>query len=291
MSTKIEWTDLTWNPFTGCSKISPACDNCYAEAMAKRLQKIPATAEKYKNGFTPTFHPSELDKPKSWKKPCRIFVVSMGDFFHPANSFDDIAKVFDVMSKVNHHTYFLLTKRPEKIKPFIDFYSYHSDDWVSLTNVWIGVTAENQSMADKRIPILLDAWPLRAFVSLEPMLGPISLLNFMPVFAQNRLYFHDSGNLDWVIVGGETGRAARPMQPNWAKSIEYRCQQSHVPFFFKKWGSNCSHISNEILNAPITRERHDHSRNIPNKIGIILKPNLTDATAQLSRVAPNNPLL
>jgi protein gp37 len=281
MSTKIEWTDHTWNPFTGCSKISPACDNCYAEVMAKRLQKIPTTAEKYKNGFIPTFHPSALDKPKSWKNPCRIFVVSMGDIFHPANSFEDIAKVFEVIRNVDRHTYFLLTKRPERIKPFINFYSYHTGDWVSLTNIWIGVTAENQTMADKRIPLLLDAWPRRAFVSIEPMLGPISLLNYIPALAGNRLYFHSSGNLDWVIVGGETGRNARPMQPNWVKSIEYRCQQSHVPFFFKKWGSNSSHISNEILNENVTRERHDRSRDIPAEIGLILKPIINPATARL----------
>jgi protein gp37 len=249
--TKIQWTDKTWNPFTGCSKVSAACDNCYAEKMALRLKQIPATAEKYKNGFTPTFHYDELHTPSKWKKPQRIFVVSMGDIFHSNNSNLEIGSVFEVMLKENQHTYFILTKRPQNMKRFLKWFhsynhtSYNDNDF---THIWFGVTAENQQMANKRLKILCSIPEVNKFVSIEPMLGPINIIKWLP---KNDKQKQTHNLLSWVIVGGETGNNARPMHPLWVSSILKQCEKTLVPFFFKSWGKWTSFFSYKNNNTRV----------------------------------------
>lgn len=246
-TSKIEWTDKTWNPFTGCSPISEGCANCYAAQFAKRLEANPITAEKYKNGFTPTFHPELLDEPGKWIKPQRIFVVSMGDLFHKDNSFMDIQAVFETMIKYPQHTYFVLTKRPELMLRFVK--SSLLMNQIGKCNIYLGVSAENQKQADSRIPVLLEAidhlkfcnnpltFNIKSFVSIEPMIGPVNLFNYLPAIIGHNKFCHNNGDLDWVVCGGESGANARPYHPNWIYSLRNQCEYSQVPFFFKSFGS------------------------------------------------------
>lgn len=232
-TTRIEWADATWNPMTGCTHVSEACDHCYAERIAGR--NLPVTAS---HGFTPTFHPNRLDIPLQWRKPRRIFVCSMSDLFHPAFTDEQINLVINVMwLQAPQHTYMVLTKRPERMRDII------LEHWSPkrmvcgrmlqpLRNLWLGVTAENQQAVDERIPILLDTPAAVRFVSVEPMLGPIS--GWRSLVAPGLWSWND---LDWVILGGETGPGARPMQPEWATDVYQQCQSASVPFFFKQPGS------------------------------------------------------
>lgn len=243
---KIEWTDQTWNPIIGCTKISHGCNNCYAETMAKRLSGIKTTAY-YKNvifqhplavnygkwnGQT-HFAESQLKKPLKWKKPRMIFVSSMGDLFHESVSFMDIRKVYDVIRKCPQHTFQILTKRPERMKDFyLEYYGFQNE-----SNIWLGVTAENQELANKRIPILLQIPAKVHFVSVEPMLSAVDLsLWFYSIFLQ--LPYNDI--IDWVICGGESGSNARPINPDWVRNLRDQCQELSVPFFFKQWGNKKS---------------------------------------------------
>jgi len=258
--TKIEWAERTWNPITGCTKISAGCKNCYAERMSKRL------AGRYgydkDNPFKVTFHPNRLEEPLRWRKPQMVFVCSMGDLFHEDVPEDWINRVFAVMALCPQHTFLVLTKRPERMKMFIeDYYAYESPSGDeqgvhTQANVWLGVTAENQEMADKRIPILLQTPAAKRFVSVEPMLGVVDLtqthtdsnaitLNALTGIPYDWDYEQwipedDIGSkLDWVICGGETGHGARPMHPDWARGLKDQCVNAGVPFFFKSWGDYC----------------------------------------------------
>lgn len=256
---KIEWTEKTWNPVSGCTKISDGCKNCYAETMAKRLKAMGAKG--YENGFAVTLHPSRLREPLERKKPTMYFVCSMGDLFHEDVPFEFIDRVFAIIALTPHLTYQILTKRPERMRQYferlkINNVYYLKVPWENLpaskgygdlfvanppfANVWLGVTAENQEQADKRIPILLDTPAALRFVSIEPMLGEISLekqhrkmVGDKPAYPCSENYLLD---LDWVIVGGETGTGARPLQYEWVKDIQEQCKAAHIPFFFKKWG-------------------------------------------------------
>ena len=256
---KIEWTEKTWNPASGCTKISDGCKNCYAEKMAYRLQAMGTKG--YENAFEVTLHPEKLDEPLKHKKPTMYFVCSMGDLFHKDVPFDYIDQIFAIMALTPQHTYQVLTKRPERMREYferlkINNVYYLKVPWENLpvskgygdlfvanppfANVWLGVTAENQEQADKRIPILLDTPAALRFVSIEPMLGEISLekqhrkmVGDKPAYPCSENYLFD---LDWVIVGGETGAGARPLQYEWVKDIQAQCKAANVPFFFKKWG-------------------------------------------------------
>lgn len=246
MSTKIEWADITSNPFVGCSKCSPACDNCYAERFAARLAKNPKTAAKYAgvvdedgkwNGWI-----SELDMTcfdKLPKKPSRIFLGCMTDFFHENTDFDDQEKILNRIAHTEQHTFLLLTKRPVNA-----WKRYHT----MLPNVWLGVTVCNQKEADEKIPLLLDIPAAVRFISFEPLLGPINLWRWFPDGAcptpapvacglermtKNPEY---ENGIHWVICGGETGIGARPMHPDWVRSLRDQCVAAGVPFFFKSWG-------------------------------------------------------
>lgn len=245
--TNIEWTGHTWNPLSGCTKVSDGCKNCYAEKMANRLQAMGAKG--YENGFAVTLHPDKLDEPLSRKKPTIYFVCSMGDIFHKDVDNLFIFKIFDVMQRCPQHTFQVLTKRPERLKQIMRYMRDHAvhingktdREFIdSIKHIWLGVTAENQEEADERIPILLDTLAAVRFVSIEPMLGEINLqklhrkmVNGAPAYPCNEPYLFD---LDWVIVGGETGANARPMHPDWVRSIQKQCEEAKVPFFFKQWG-------------------------------------------------------
>lgn len=244
MSTKIEWADETWNPITGCSPVSAGCNNCYARRMANRLRGrhgYPAD-----NPFKVTLHPDRLEQPLRWRKPRRVFVCSMGDLFHEDVRDYQFYQVYEVMERCSHHTFLLLTKRPEIAKAVLT--RYEGRTW-PLPNVWLGVTAEDQTAADERIPILLKIPAALRFVSVEPMLGLVDL-NQIIVPGDNPMEYHVSAlheqhddclydspsQLDWVICGGESGPGARPMQPEWPRSLRDQCQAAGVPFFFKQWG-------------------------------------------------------
>lgn len=248
--TKIEWADRTINPVTGCTPISPGCNNCYAKRMAKRL----AGRYGYPNGdgFNVTLHPgrlADIEALAKVKKPQRVFVGSMTDLFHPEVPFDFLRRLWADMSNpfVNHHTFMILTKRPGRMLEFFDWMEMQEFKVETyLPNIWVGVTAENQEQADKRIPLLLQTPVTVRFVSVEPMLGPVDLTNIYyenvtAIDALNGLHGfpkpHAEGpKLDWVICGGETGPGARPMHPDWARSLRDQCQAAVVPYFFKQWG-------------------------------------------------------
>jgi protein gp37 len=209
----IEWTEATWNPLTGCDKISPGCANCYAERMSLRLRLM--GQPNYKNGFDLTLHPHALDLPLKWKKPQRIFVNSMSDLFHKDVPADFIQQVFATMRQASWHRFQILTKRSDRLAelgPTID--------WPA--NVWMGVSVESADYAF-RIDHLRGVGAAVRFLSIEPLLGPIPHL--------------DLERIHWVIVGGESGPGARPMRAEWVIEIRDQCRRVGVPFFFKQWGS------------------------------------------------------
>jgi len=208
----IEWTEMTWNPVTGCTKISPGCKFCYAERMSKRLNGM--GVENYKNGFRLTVHPHMLDRPLAWKKPSIIFVNSMSDLFHTSVPDDFIIKVFDTMNRAFWHQFQVLTKRPERV---LDMNKHLN--WTP--NIWIGTSVENEDYVS-RIDALRNTSAKIKFLSLEPLLGELKNLNLR--------------NINWVIVGGESGFRPRPMNPDWVIDIKKQCRKQKVPFFFKQWG-------------------------------------------------------
>lgn len=208
----IEWTESTWNPITGCNKISPGCKHCYAERMAFRLQAM--GQPNYANGFNLTLHEHMLEHPLNWKKPQVIFVNSMSDLFHTNVPLNFIQKVFHTMRRAHWHQFQILTKRSERLLELSS-----QIDWPD--NVWMGVSVENEDYAF-RIDHLRQTGAKTKFLSLEPLLGPLKNLELR--------------NIDWVIVGGESGPGARPMQPEWVTDIRDQCLKTNVPFFFKQWG-------------------------------------------------------
>ena len=230
-TTKIEWADAVWNPITGCTTISEACDHCYAKRMANRLRGRYGYPAHWP--FRVTFHPYRLSDPLKLKKSRRIFVCSMGDLFHEDVKKDWIDAVWSTMAEARQHTFQVLTKRPERMREYI--LDRKRRGWKpDCNNIWLGVTAENQTRADERVPILLQIPAAVRFVSVEPMLGHINLQSFL---AANELHEIDGGpRIDWVICGGETGPGARPVHPDWVRSLRDQCTSAGVPFFFKGWG-------------------------------------------------------
>lgn len=293
-ATNIEWTDATWNPTTGCDRVSPGCDNCYAMTLAPRLKAM--GSPRYQNdgnpatsgpGFGFTMHPEALDQPLRWTRPRRIFVNSMSDLFHSDMDPYFLARVFAVMALARQHTFQVLTKRPGRMRSILrapDFYEQVNRQVMDLLptvrnrairdriagaqsawqplfrwplpNVWLGTSVEDQKRADLRIPALLDTPAAVRFLSCEPLLGPVDLTHMdvegrltdgywiNALSGRNRDMgrpCRDVASIDWVIVGGESGRGARPMHPDWARSLRDQCTAARVPFLFKQWGGHDEH--------------------------------------------------
>lgn len=211
---RIEWTELTWNPTVGCTKISPGCKNCYAETMARRLQAMGMYG--YENGFNLSLMPKRLGEPLARVKPTIYFVNSMSDLFHEKVPFSYIRQVFDVMWKAKQHAFQVLTKRAERMARFCEAVAVPP-------NVWLGVSVENRKHGLPRVPILQSINVRVRFLSIEPLLEDLGTF--------------DLGGIRWVIVGGESGRRARPMKPAWVDGIKQQCDGAGVAFFFKQWGA------------------------------------------------------
>ncbi len=265
-TTSISWTEKTWNPVSGCSPASEGCANCYAKRMAQRLRGrfgYPADEP-----FRVTLHPERLEEPLRLRKPSRIFVCSMSDLFHEDVPFEFVDQVFDVMATARKHTFMVLTKRPRRLLEYARSRTRETGEgYLNEGNVWLGVTAENQARADERIPILLETPAAVRFVSIEPMLGPVNLNNikYRPgdegwLSAFNEGAWPELGHVDWVIAGGETGPNARPMHPDWARSLRDQCQAVGVPFHFKSWGAyrEACAPDDPIWNGQSPNLKHEH---------------------------------
>ena len=247
--TKIEWCDRVWNPVTGCSPVSAGCDHCYAARMANRLRGRCGYPKD--DPFRVTLHPEKLELPLHWKKPQKIFVNSMSDLFHDDVPFEWVDKVFATISLAWRQTFIILTKRPERMKQYITSdrlnhkrigYSQFGKllNW-PLKNLWLGVSIEDQQTANERTPLLLLTPAAKRLVSVEPMLGTVNVKKYLRYYCDCGICnFCNGGNspdmIDWVICGGETGPSARPMHPDWVRSLRDQCAAANVPFFFKSWG-------------------------------------------------------
>lgn len=223
----IEWTEMTWNPVTGCTKISPGCKNCYAERMAERLQAM--GQPNYANGFEVTLHEHMLERPLQWKSPRTVFVNSMSDLFHKDVPIEFIQQVFAIMRRASQHQFQVLTKRSERLLELDRVI-----DWPP--NVWMGVSVENADYVF-RIDHLRQTHGRIKFLSLEPLLGPLSQLNLL--------------NINWVIVGGESGPKARPIREEWVTEIRDQCLINDIPFFFKQWGGTNKKKSGRELDGSL----------------------------------------
>jgi len=224
-ASKIEWTETTWNPVTGCTKISEGCLNCYAERMANRLYAM--NNDRYKNGFRVTLHPDLIEMPLKWKAPRLIFVNSMSDLFHKEVPFSFILKLFQIMRKSHWHTFQIVTKRSERLLELSG-----KLDWPA--NIWMGVTVESKRHIN-RIKDLSQVPAVIKFLSMEPLLSDFPEL---PI-----------SKMDWVIVGGESGPRSRPVQRNWVRNIRENCLSNNVPFFFKQWGGINKKRNGRILDG------------------------------------------
>jgi protein gp37 len=221
----IEWTEMTWNPTTGCTKISAGCKYCYAEVMARRLQAM--GVDKYKDGFALRLHQDALAIPYSWKSPKIVFVNSMSDLFHKDIPLAFIKKVFGTMNENPQHTFQVLTKRADILL------KYHQElHWTH--NIWMGVSVENEK-AMHRIALLQETNARVKFLSCEPLIGPLADINLKKI--------------DWVIVGGESGRRPRSMDADWVLDIQQQCRQAKVAFFFKQWGGANKKKTGRLLNG------------------------------------------
>jgi len=230
LKSAIEWTETTWNPVTGCTKVSEGCENCYAERFAIRLQGM--GVPKYKNGFKLTIHPEALQEPLHWRKPRLVFVCSMSDLFHPDVPTNFIRKLFEIMSNLEQHTFQVLTKRPKRMKELSKFLFW-------TRNIWVGTTVENDKYYH-RIYNLVEVPAKVRFISAEPLLGPLHNLPLK--------------GINWVIVGGESGPGARYISPAWVREIRDRCVDSGVAFFFKQWGGVNKKRNGRVLDNKIWNE-------------------------------------
>lgn len=217
VNTKIEWTDATWNPVRGCTKVSPGCAHCYAETFAERFRGVPG--HPYEQGFDLRLVPGKLSEPFTWSKPQMVFVNSMSDLFHRDVPDEYIVLVAEVMATANWHTYQVLTKRSDRLLNLLQSKLAFA---ASLQHIWWGVSVENRKHGLPRVKDLRKANPAMAFLSVEPLLEDLG--DF------------DLSEIDWVIVGGESGPGARPMKTEWVTRISQQCRDAQVPFFFKQWG-------------------------------------------------------
>lgn len=243
--TKIEWTDKTWNPVTGCTKHSAGCAHCYAEVMARRLQGM--GKPKYRNAFSVTMHPDDLDEPKKWSKSCNIFVCSMGDLFHKDVPFEFVDRVMETIKKTPRHRYQILTKRAERMQ---EYFNQHDVP----RNAWLGVTVECKD-TKYRIDCLRELNARVLFLSCEPLIEDLGEMNLE--------------GIDWVIVGGESGLQARPMQESWALNIKQQAEEAGAAFFFKQWGTWGSdgkkrnkHANGKLLQGKVVQQMPKERRTL-----------------------------
>lgn len=229
-NSSIEWTEATWNPVTGCSKVSQGCKHCYAERMAKRL--VAMGNPRYENGFNVTLHHDLISLPYKWVKPRKVFVNSMSDLFHEDVPLEFIQQVFNTMNDTPQHTYQILTKRAKRLNEL-------ASHLIWGPNIWMGVSVENESVLD-RIDFLRDVPASIRFLSCEPLLGPLTNM--------------DLTNIHWVIVGGESGPKSRPMLEEWAWDIKENCERNEVAFFFKQWGGVQKHKTGRLLKENLYEE-------------------------------------
>jgi protein gp37 len=261
-NSSIEWTDTTWNPVRGCTKVSPGCAHCYAETFAERFRGV--KGHPYEQGFDLWLVPEKLTEPLSWKKPRRVFVNSMSDLFQDGVSDSFIQAVFTTMAQTPRHTYQVLTKRPERMQRLLTDWNWSGlilrEGWGSvLPNVWLGVSVENQHFSDERIPLLLQTPAAVRFISAEPLLEAVDLRGGLG-------FEYDDQNtgeripvpaLDWVIVGGESGHGARPFDIVWARSIISQCKAAGVACFVKQLGSNADNSAQPdgtLIQADLNRK-------------------------------------
>ena len=283
--TGIEWTDATWNPVTGCSHVSPGCEHCYAEMLSLRhgWSKKPWTAQNAAENVV--LHPDRLTQPFAWRKPRRVFVNSMSDLFHERIPDDFLDRVFGVMAGSSRHVFQVLTKRPERMREYVrgladihgsgrgfarldaaarsvgvalSFEGIPLVPW-PIPNVWLGVSVEDQRRADERIPLLAGTPARVRFLSCEPLLGPIDLTHKLRV-APSPYRIH------WVIVGGESGSGARPMQAEWALTIRDQCSATGAAFFFKQWGGTGNKRGHD--QAMLDGVRHTAMPILPNAVAV-----------------------
>lgn len=240
-NSKIEWTESSWNPVTGCDKISEGCKNCYAERMSRRLKAI--GSPNYCNGFKLTLHPEFLELPLKWKKPRMIFVNSMSDLFHKDVPSQYILDVFNVMNRANNHIFQVLTKRSDRLLELSPYLPWSR-------NIWMGVTIENNDYLF-RLEHLKKADSAVKFLSFEPLLGSIEETDFT--------------GIDWIIAGGESGPSSRPLNPQWIRDIRNYCIDQNIPFFFKQWGGFNKKKNGRVLDGKIWDEmpKQSFSKNIP----------------------------
>lgn len=229
-NSSIEWTQMTWNPVTGCTKVSQGCKHCYAEKMAKRLKAM--GVDRYSDGFQLTLHPDLIELPKRWRQPRVVFVNSMSDLFHEDVPVEFIQRVFDTMAACPQHTFQVLTKRSERLREICDHLPW-SD------NVWMGVSVEDHKVIS-RIADLQHCPALTRFLSCEPLIGPLDNL--------------DLAGVHWLIAGGESGPGARPMDPAWVLSLRDQCREQQVAFFFKQWGGKRKHTTGRELEGRVYSE-------------------------------------
>lgn len=298
----IQWTDATWNPVTGCTKVSQGCKHCYAEPMFERLAMNEGTVYTGRKFTDVVCHSERLVQPLRWARGRVIFVNSMSDLFHESVPFEFIASVFAVMGVTCRHTYQILTKRPDRMLAFFDWVHEEvglsewaaderiRDHWPEgvpwerydncgpaypYQNVWLGVSVEDQATADERIPKLLETPAAVRFISAEPLLGPVDLMRhgmMAPARSNPERPWYGQGeqiNLDWVIAGGESGPKARPCHPDWIRSLRDQCAAAGVPFWFKQWGS---WVPWDVKNDPDLGRRTHRMRVRP---GRLLKPDGT----------------
>ena len=227
---RIEWTDATWNPIRGCSKVSPGCKHCYAETFAERFRGVPG--HPFEQGFTLRIVPEKLNEPLSWRRPRKVFVNSMSDLFHEAVPSDYIASVGSVMKRADRHTFQVLTKRHDRMRRLLE----GELRWMgALANVWFGVSVENRHHGLPRIDALRRTPAMVRFVSMEPLLEDLGDV--------------DLTEIHWVIAGGESGPRARTVRTDWLLGIERQCRERGVPFFFKQWGGARKHATGRTLNG------------------------------------------
>jgi protein gp37 len=275
--TRIEWTSATWNPTTGCDRVSSGCDHCYALTLAKRLKaagnrryQVDGDPRRSGPGFGLTLHWDKIEQPLKWRDPRFVFVDSMSDLFHAKVPIEFIERVFNVMADASQHRFQILTKRAGRMASVLRRICPDP-----IPNVWLGTSVENQDWAEIRIPKLLETPAAVRFLSCEPLLGPLNIKPWLPTGDPGDTgtpRFNESHGIDWVIVGGESGPQFRAIDPEWARDLRDQCQSAAVPFFFKQWGGRTPKAGGRLLDGEVWDEMPGRPTAIPTVAGSSSSP-------------------